>query len=376
MTNFGLPSAQTLKSYRIWDSYFTPAHAHPGRDGSSAVIADVQRSQCAIELGQFERLCYFAHVGIGTTTDPELEQKLAQDPSIALAPLQRWPDRLLGMIQLNANNVPASRDAIDRWVRDGPMLGVYFPGSGPGALCCTDRNIDPLIERIAACGGVIMQHTWFKTGGKQGPGESTPSELVELAGRYPEQSFLCALRRRRMGKRDSRGKWSAQYPDRNLRLRCHGGVHGDGGQRTGVRTDRVRQPPTVAFAGNGVIQGHRSKYCRSRQASNSRRKLSQAAAANHAIERDAVVGRWWPMKDPARSYRAKDLNPGTCRRPIHGLKPVERLIVKSIALAVVPRPRARSRRSRCCQARSPSGLDRIGRFLPCRRHRDLVCVFG
>lgn len=37
-----------------------------------------------------------------------------------------------------------------------------------------------------------MQHTWFKTGGKQGPGASTPAELAELAARYPKQKFLCA----------------------------------------------------------------------------------------------------------------------------------------------------------------------------------------
>jgi predicted TIM-barrel fold metal-dependent hydrolase len=192
MTTFGLPSAETLKSYRIWDSYFTPAHAHPGRDGKSSMIAEMDRSRRAIELGQFERLCYFAHVGIGTTADPELEQKLTKDRNLVVAPLQRWPDRLLGMIQLNANNLSASLDAVDRWVRDGPMLGVYFPGGGPGAVCCTNKNFPPLVERIAACRGVIMQHTWFKTGGKQGPGESTPAELVQLARRYPEQSFLCA----------------------------------------------------------------------------------------------------------------------------------------------------------------------------------------
>ena len=40
--------------------------------------------------------------------------------------------------------------------------------------------------------GVIVQHTWFKIGGKQGPGESTPSELAELSARYPEQKFVCA----------------------------------------------------------------------------------------------------------------------------------------------------------------------------------------
>jgi predicted TIM-barrel fold metal-dependent hydrolase len=59
-------------------------------------------------------------------------------------------------------------------------------------LTCTHPNFDPLVERISELNGVIMQHTWFKTGGKQGPGESTPSELAELARRFPEQPFLCA----------------------------------------------------------------------------------------------------------------------------------------------------------------------------------------
>jgi hypothetical protein len=72
------------------------------------------------------------------------------------------------------------------------MLGVYFPGGGPGALTCNHRNFDPLVERIQELNGVIMQHTWFKTGGKQGPGESTPSELTMLAARHPQQTFICA----------------------------------------------------------------------------------------------------------------------------------------------------------------------------------------
>lgn len=59
-------------------------------------------------------------------------------------------------------------------------------------MTCTHRNVLPLVERIAELGGVIMQHTWFKTGGKAGPGESTPSELAELAKQFPQQKFLCA----------------------------------------------------------------------------------------------------------------------------------------------------------------------------------------
>jgi len=48
------------------------------------------------------------------------------------------------------------------------------------------------VERIAELGGVIMQHTWFVTGGKSKPGMSTPSELVELAIKFPEYAFVCA----------------------------------------------------------------------------------------------------------------------------------------------------------------------------------------
>ena len=190
--SWGLPSREQLRGYRIWDSYFTPAHGHPGSDGSNALFADIERSRRAIEIGHFEKLCYFPHVGLGTTTDAALEKLLREKPALVLKPLERWPDLILGMIQLNASDVAASLDALNRWLRDGPMVGVYFPGGGPGALTCTHPNFHPLVERIAELKGVIMQHTWIKTGGKQGPGESTPAELAELAAKFPGQEFLCA----------------------------------------------------------------------------------------------------------------------------------------------------------------------------------------
>lgn len=188
----GLPSPQQLQKYRIWDCYFTPAFGHPGADGSSRLFAEMERSLPAIRIGQFEKLCFFPHVGTGTTADANLEALVRSCPEIVLRAMQRWPDRLLGMMQLNASDVSRSVDAINRWLRDGPMLGVYFPGGGPGALTCTHRNFDVLVERISELNGVIMQHTWFKTGGKQGPGESTPAELADLAARHPQQTFICA----------------------------------------------------------------------------------------------------------------------------------------------------------------------------------------
>lgn len=188
----GLPPADQLEGYQIWDAYFTPSHSHPGRDGSDRLIADVERSLPAIEKGRIKRLCYFAHVGLGTTSDAEYEQLVRSRPELVTKPLERWSDLLIGMIQLNPQDVQASLDALDRWIGDGPMLGVYFSGGGPASLTCTHRNFHPLIERIMELKAAIVQHTWFKTGGKQGPGESTPAELAELAARFPKQTFICA----------------------------------------------------------------------------------------------------------------------------------------------------------------------------------------
>jgi predicted TIM-barrel fold metal-dependent hydrolase len=173
VAQLGLPSSITLESYRIWDSYFWSA-------GGDRLIADLERSLPAIRLGRFEKLFYFADVSTRETAASELR------------PLERWPDLLLAMIKLNPHEVRSSLEAVDRWLGDGPMVGVYFSGDGPKALTCTHANFIPIVERIAKYDGIIMQHTWFKTGGKQGKGESTPSELAELARRFPEQKFVCA----------------------------------------------------------------------------------------------------------------------------------------------------------------------------------------
>ena len=126
----GLPTTQQLQSYRIWDSYFTPSFSHPGADGSRRILDDINRALPAIRLAHFEKLCYFPHVGIGTTTDSDYERLVRTNPSVVLKPMQQHADLLIGMIQLNANDVAASLDALNRWLRDGPMLGVYFPGGG------------------------------------------------------------------------------------------------------------------------------------------------------------------------------------------------------------------------------------------------------
>ncbi len=183
---YGLPAHAQLETFSIWDSYFTPSLNDP-----LGIIKEIEQTWPTLEKAHFRRMCLFLHVGLGTA-DPTTEARLRSAPELISAPLDRWPDKLLGLIQLNANNVSASLSAIDRWLGDGPMLGVYFPGGSRGSLTCTHPNYGPLIEKIASYGGLIMQHTWFKTGGKESPGESTPAELAELAQRYPKVNFVCA----------------------------------------------------------------------------------------------------------------------------------------------------------------------------------------
>ncbi len=179
-----LPPADELARYEIWDSYLTQARG-PGLMGS------MQELMPLVERFALRKLCFFADVGLGTG-NAAVEKWARGQPEEIEAPLRRWPDLLLGFIQLNAHDVPGSLRALDRWLRDGPMKGVYFPGSAPAGLNCAHPNLEPLVARIAELGGAIMLHTWFKTNEEAGAHGSTPSDLAELAARFPDQTFICA----------------------------------------------------------------------------------------------------------------------------------------------------------------------------------------
>lgn len=186
--DFGLPSREQFAAYRIWDSYYFPRMtAKPG-----ALLEDIAGDLRAIEPFAIERLCAYLHVGLGTLGRPGAASP-AEDRAQNLAILERWPDRLLGVIHLNANDVGASLAALEQWVSPGgPIVGVCFKSNPPGCLVCTHPNFNPIVRRCAELGLLIMQHTWFKTAGKDDVGESTPAELAELARRHPDIRFVSA----------------------------------------------------------------------------------------------------------------------------------------------------------------------------------------
>ena len=183
---FALPSRERWQAYRIWDSYYLPRT--PSQPGAmlKGIAADVQE----LEPFAIERLCAYLHVGLGTLVSKGASP--AEDRDQNLAVLERWGERVLGVIHLNANDVPASLAALDTWGKVARVIDVCFKSSQPGCLVCTHPNFDPLVERCHELGLMIMQHTWFKAAGKDDPGESTPAELAILARRHPEITFVSA----------------------------------------------------------------------------------------------------------------------------------------------------------------------------------------
>jgi len=180
------PLLPDLTRYRVWDCYasFSAGVAGSGRRGDTPdAIAEAMLEQ--FDAFGIERIAPLLQVGMGTrdgASSPRSDELRRC--------LERWPNRLLGIATLNANDVAGCRENMDRWIRDGPMIGVFFPSSNR-SLVCTHPNFDPLVERAHELGAVVLQHTWFKTGGKDSVGESTPAELAELARRHPHIPFVC-----------------------------------------------------------------------------------------------------------------------------------------------------------------------------------------
>jgi predicted TIM-barrel fold metal-dependent hydrolase len=56
---------------------------------------------------------------------------------------------------------------------------------------CADEQIDPIVKRATELKAVVFQHTWWKAGDTNLPGESTPADLALLASRHPDATIIC-----------------------------------------------------------------------------------------------------------------------------------------------------------------------------------------
>src|SRR5262245_31318475 len=172
-------AAQTQRAPSIWD-----VHCHiTSATGATPEERLTHLLQFADRLG-IERL--MLSLGYPLLEDPP-PQQLREENDQVLRALSHRPDRTLGFVYLNPNYVEFSLQEFDRCVRDGPMVGVKLWV----AKRCNARELDPIVERAAAMKAPILQHTWLKVSGN-GPGESRPHDLAELAGRHPGATFIDA----------------------------------------------------------------------------------------------------------------------------------------------------------------------------------------
>jgi predicted TIM-barrel fold metal-dependent hydrolase len=164
----------------IWDAH---CHLHlvPGETPEERITALIRFA----DRMEVERLNLSQ--GYSAQMHPTPEQ-LREENDRVMRAARLFPDRVFGSVYLSPAFPEFSLQEFDRCVRDGPMVGV---GELEADKRCNVPEMDAIVERAVSLQAPILQHTWLKAGGND-PGESTPYDLVELARRHPQASFICA----------------------------------------------------------------------------------------------------------------------------------------------------------------------------------------
>ncbi len=168
----------------IWD-----CHAHVGVEQPEQDMEDLVR---AAERLSIDKICVLG--GLTEFIRDPSPGEVRRGNEATLRAVEAFPEYALGYVYVNPKHEQQSLDLLDEFVGDGPFVGLKLWV----AVRASDPRLDPVIERAAELGAVIFQHTWLKVGGDPAhpgggnlPGESTPSDLVELSRRHPGVRMVC-----------------------------------------------------------------------------------------------------------------------------------------------------------------------------------------
>jgi predicted TIM-barrel fold metal-dependent hydrolase len=169
---------QVVADMKFWDSHChlsTPGRTIDERMGRLMEIADrVGVERVVLSMGLPPLL-----------TNPTPEQ-LRKKNDETMEALLHWNHRAFGLCYVSGEHVEESLKEIDRCVAKGPLIGIKLWV----AKRCNTPEVETLVKRAHELKGLIVQHAWQKTGGNP-PGESTPQDVAELAGRLPEVPMVC-----------------------------------------------------------------------------------------------------------------------------------------------------------------------------------------
>lgn len=173
-------SASAEKNFRIWDVH-SHLEALPGNtpeERMEILVRDMDR------LG-IERL--MLSQGFGEFEMRATPEQIRIENNRIVRAVKHAPGRAYGSLFLNPRNGASCLEEFDRCIRDGPMVMI---GELETDVRCNSPLLDPIVERAVSMGVPILQHTWTVTLG-DGPDDSRPADLVELAARHPEANFIC-----------------------------------------------------------------------------------------------------------------------------------------------------------------------------------------
>lgn len=170
---------------RIWDIH---CHLPSNRVPGDTVMEQTESMLEIAERVGIDRIGVFIRTGRDEgerPTDAEIEQVFVKHQG-----------RAFGFVWTSLVNDPNhGLDKINRWIADGPMIGMKLGG---GSGHCHRPEYDPTFARCVELDAVIYIHTWIKIGGDPPwpgggnlPEESYPWEVAEVAARYPDYPFIC-----------------------------------------------------------------------------------------------------------------------------------------------------------------------------------------
>lgn len=176
-----LSAVAPLDQMRIWDVH-THLDSLPGHTPEARMQALVRYMD---RLG-IERV--ILSQGYDEYIFQATPQQIREENDRVMQAVRHFPDRAYGSVYLNPSDVDFSLQEFDRCVKDGPMIGI---GELEIDVRCNSPKLDPIVERAIAMKAPIIQHAWIETTGHK-PTESTPADVVELARRHPDGTFICA----------------------------------------------------------------------------------------------------------------------------------------------------------------------------------------
>lgn len=185
--DYGLPSEEQLRDFRIWDGHYHGFHS----------------SQAPLEQHR-EMMFYVARMGIervisldigGTLRDPLTTRPGDQELRRIL---EEEKDRISGLTPIDPGFPEESCAKMRDWIQDGPCIGIKYVGGNKLGITCDHPNNDPIIQLAGQLGAVVYIHTWFIVGGTprtpgggNQAGESNPRHLAILARRFPGVRIIC-----------------------------------------------------------------------------------------------------------------------------------------------------------------------------------------